>query len=97
DVKQECIISVFLRRNPKTREAIEFIFPWIKALHPVSKRKGWISNCVIEGLQLSSVIQKKWIGQGGLSLLNSGCRIVMQDHVHLRQGSRRYILLLTKQ
>ena len=93
DVQQEGVIAIFLRRYAPDKAA-KLIVLGIQAAGPVLVGKGRVGDGKVEALEL--VVALLPLGRGqGIALPDLGGRIVVQDHVHARQGAGGVIHLLT--
>ena len=92
-MQQEGVIAIFLRRYAPDKAA-KLIVLSIQAAGPVLVGKGRVGDGKVEALEL--VVALLPLGRGqGIALPDLGGRIVVQDHVHARQGAGGVIHLLT--
>ena len=93
EMQQKCVVPVLCLRLSVSREPVEFIVHWIKAVGPRLGGKGRIGNCIVECLKPSVGILVLRTRKG-VPLLYVGYFIAVENHVHLGQGDRGNILLL---
>src|SRR5699024_9423501 len=88
-VKQECVVTVLLRRFSET---VEPSVLFVETILPGLYGERRVSHEVVEGLQLLT-LEELWIRER-VSLADVMRLVAVQDHVHSRQRPGGVILLL---
>src|ERR1039458_6292703 len=91
-MEQVRVVALLRRRHAEMLEAVKFILGWINAGAPAFVAERRIGDNVVKGLERAAVLE---LGNSQrAALLDERRWIVVQDHVHPREGASSGILFL---